>query len=39
MKFSAPLAPGRVQIDVIDTIKSFDGVAGKPWTVTFTVSD
>jgi hypothetical protein len=39
MKFSAPLAPGRVQIDVIDTIKSFDGVAGKPWTVTFSVRE
>jgi hypothetical protein len=39
MKFSGPLEPGRVRIDVIDTLRAFDGAVAKPWTATFTVRD
>jgi hypothetical protein len=39
MKFAGPLEPGRVQIDVIETLKAFDGAPVKPWSVTFTVRD
>ena len=39
LRFSAPLDPGRVQVDVLDTLKAFDGAAAKPWTVTFTVGE
>jgi hypothetical protein len=39
LKFSAPLAPGSVRIDVADTLKAFDGALAKPWTVTFTVRE
>jgi hypothetical protein len=39
LQFSAPLEPGLVQVDVADTIKAFDGGAGKPWTLTFRVGD
>ncbi len=39
LRFSAPLEAGRVQVDVLDTIKAFDGAAVKPWTLTFTVGD
>ena len=39
LRFSAPLAAGRVQVDVLDVIKAFDGAAAKPWTLTFTVGD
>jgi hypothetical protein len=37
LRFSAPLEPGQVQIDVIDTLKAFDGAGATPWTLTFTV--
>lgn len=39
MKFSAPLAPGSVRIEVLDTLKAFDGAGGKPWNVTFVVRE
>ena len=39
LRFSAPLEAGRVQVDVLETIKAFDGAAAKPWTLTFTVGD
>ena len=39
IQFSAPLEPGRVQVDVADSIRAFDGGAGKPWTLTFRVGD
>jgi hypothetical protein len=39
MKFSRPLEPGRVRIDVVDTLRAFDGAPAKPWTVTFTIRD
>ena len=39
MKFAAPLEPGMVRIDVLDTLKAFDGAAGKPSTLTFTVRE
>jgi hypothetical protein len=39
MKFSGPLEPGRVRIDVTDTLRAFDGAVAKPWTATFTVRD
>jgi hypothetical protein len=39
LKFSAPLAPGRVQIDVGETLLAFDGGIAKPWTLTFTVAE
>jgi hypothetical protein len=34
-----PLEPGRVRIDVTDSLRAFDGAVAKPWTVTFTVRD
>jgi hypothetical protein len=39
LRFAAPLEPGRVQVDVVDTLKAFDGGVSKPWTLTFTVGD
>lgn len=39
LKFSRPLAPGQVQVDVVETLKAFDGGAAKPWTLTFTVAE
>ena len=39
LKFARPLDPGTVRIEVLDTVKAFDGAAGKPWTVTFTVRE
>jgi hypothetical protein len=39
LRFSAPLAPGRVQVDVVETLKAFDGGIAKPWTLTFTIGE
>ena len=39
LKFSAPLAPGRVQVDVGETLRAFDDGIAKPWTLTFTVAE
>ena len=39
LKFSGPLEPGRVRLDVIDALRAFDGAPAKPWNVTFTVRD
>ena len=39
LRFSGPLEAGRVQVNVLDTIKAFDGAAAKPWTLTFTVGN
>ena len=39
LRFSAPLEPGRVQVDVVETLKAFDGGLAKPWTLMFTVGD
>jgi hypothetical protein len=39
LKFAAPLEPGPVRVEVLDTVRAFDGAAGKPWTVTFTVRE
>ena len=39
MKFAAPLQPGTVRIEVVDTLKAFDGAAAKPSTLTFTVRE
>ena len=39
LRFSGPLEPGRVQVDVLDTLRAFDGGIAKPWTLTFTVGE
>jgi len=39
MKFARPLEPGTVRVDVLDTLKAFDGAAGKPSTLMFTVRE
>jgi hypothetical protein len=39
LKFVSPLEPGEVQVDVSDTLKSFDGAPVVPWSLTFTVID
>jgi hypothetical protein len=39
LRFSAPLEPGRVQVDVLDTLRAFDGGIAIPWTLNFTVAD
>jgi hypothetical protein len=39
LRFSAPLQAGRVQVDVLDALKAFDGAAAKPWSLTFSVGE
>jgi hypothetical protein len=39
LRFSGPLEPGRVQVDVLDTLRAFDGGIAKPWTLNFTVGE
>jgi hypothetical protein len=39
LRFARPLEPGRVRVEVVETLKSFDGAAAMPWAVTFTVGD
>ena len=37
LKFASPLEPGEVRVDVVDTLKSFDGAPVVPWSLTFRV--
>jgi len=39
MKFASPLEPGTVRIEVLDTLKAFDGAAAKPSALMFTVRE
>jgi len=39
LKFAAPLEPGEVRVDVVDTLKAFDGASAQPWSLTFRVGD
>jgi hypothetical protein len=39
LRFSGPLEPGQVQIDVDETLRAFDGAGTTPWTLTFRVGD
>ena len=39
LKFAAPLQSGIVRIDMLETLKAFDGAAGKPSTLSFTVRE
>lgn len=39
LKFAAPLETGEVRVDVVDTLKAFDGAPVVPWSVTFRVED
>jgi hypothetical protein len=40
LKFAAALESGtRVQVDVAEAMKAFDGAAGRPWTLTFRTAD
>lgn len=37
LKFATPLEPGEVRVDVVDTLKAFDGAPVLPWSLTFRV--
>ena len=38
LRFASPLEPSRtVQVEVVDTLKAFDGAPSKPWMLTFSV--
>lgn len=39
MKFAMPLEPGPVRVEVSEALKAFDGAAGTPSTLTFTVRE
>lgn len=39
LKFVRPLDPGQVRVEVVDTLKAFDGGPVLPWSVTFSVED
>ena len=40
LRFGGPLEAGAtVRVEVVDTLKSFDGAPVAPWTLTFTVED
>jgi hypothetical protein len=39
LRFSAPLQAGRVQVEVLEALKAFDGGAARPWTLTFSVGE
>lgn len=40
LRFGGSLEPGAdVRVEVVDTLKSFDGAPVAPWTLTFTVDD
>jgi len=39
LKFVRPLDPGQVRVEVVNTLKAFDGAPVLPWSVTFTVED
>ncbi len=39
LRFSRPLEPGQVRVEVVGTLKSFDGAPVMPWALTFTVGD
>jgi hypothetical protein len=39
LRFSGPLEPGQVQVDVNESLRAFDGAGTTPWTLTFRVGD
>jgi hypothetical protein len=40
VRFAQPLEPFRtLRIEIVDTLRSFDGAAARPWSLTFSVGD